>query len=325
MIVFGIIMLILALGVLIAGITTSKVGERAKLAIPENDFRREYHITAAEEKIQIGLILKKIAWAPLVILLIVALIAGVRIVDATEIGVVKTFGEISGTIDQGLHLVNPFTDKVTMYDLRVHVKEAQFASYTKDAQPLTASIEYQYQLDPAYVIEIAQKYGSYDILESKLCNIVEERAKIVFARYSAMNLLENRSRLSAEVDTEVTNVEEMFHVTFTSVIIRDIDFSDAFEASVEAKMEAEQNALKAEQEKKQAIIKAEEAREVAAIEADAKVLEAQGEADALKITQEALRNMPASWIQQMWIEKWNGELPQITSDNSNLMLNPSLG
>ena len=307
MIAFGIIMIIFALAIFIVGGLLVKSGKN-----------EDY-----EDKINVGQLLKKCAVIPIALLLIVSIISGVRIVDSTEIGVVKTFGEISGTIDEGLHIINPFADKVTMYDLRVHVKEASFASYTKDAQPLTAAIEYQYELDPAYVMEIAQKYGSYDILESKLCNIVEERAKIVFARYSAMNLLENRSRLSAEVDAEVTNVEEMFHVTFTSVIIRDIDFSDAFEASVEAKMEAEQNALKAEQEKKQAVIKAEEAREVAAIEAEAKVLEAQGEADALKITQEALERMPDTWIQQMYLEKWNGVLPQIVSDNSNLMITPN--
>lgn len=311
MIAFGIIMLILAVAVFIVGSFFVKDGKKDETIGRNNN------------KIDFGQLLKKCAVIPIALLLIVSVIAGVRIVDSTEIGVVKTFGEISGTIDEGLHIVNPFTDRVTMYDLRVHVKEASFASYTKDAQPLTAAIEYQYELDPAYVTEIAQKYGSYEVLESKLCNIVEERAKIVFARYSAMNLLENRSKLSAEVDTEVTNVEEMFHVTFTSVIIRDIDFSDAFEASVEAKMEAEQNALKAEQEKKKAVIKAEENREVAQIEAEAKVLEAQGEADSLKITQEALEKMPDTWIQQMYLEKWNGELPQIVSDNSNLMIAPN--
>lgn len=305
MIVFGIIMVVLALAGFIVGVGICKNG--------------------TPDDVEIGKIIKKCAFIPIVILIIVSLIAGIRIVDATEIGVVKTFGEISGTIDEGLHVVNPFTDKVTMYDLRVHVKEASFASYTKDAQPLTAAIEYQYELDPAYAMEIAQKYGSYEILETKLCNIVEERAKIVFARYSAMNLLENRSRLSAEVDTEVTNVEEMFHVTFTSVIIRDIDFSDAFEASVEAKMEAEQNALKAEQEKKQAIIKAEEAREVAAIQAEAAVAKAQGEADSLMITKEALEKMPDTWIEQMYLEKWDGKLPQIMTEGSNLMISPDLG
>lgn len=311
MIAFGIIMLILSVAVFIVGSFFVKDGKKDETIGRNNN------------KISVGKFLKRCAAIPIALLLIVSVISGIRIVDSTEIGVIKTFGEISGTIDEGLHIVNPFTDRVTMYDLRVHVKEASFASYTKDAQPLTAAIEYQYELDPAYVMEVAQKYGSYEILESKLCNIVEERAKIVFARYSAMNLLENRSKLSAEVDTEVTNIEEMFHVTFTSVIIRDIDFSDAFEASVEAKMEAEQNALKAEQEKKKAVIKAEENREVAQIEAEAKVLKAQGEADSLKITQEALEKMPDTWIQQMYLEKWNGELPQIVSDNSNLMITPN--
>lgn len=305
MIVFGSIMIILALACFIVGVGICKNG--------------------TTDGAEIGKIVKKCTFIPIAILIIVSLIFGIRIVDATEIGVVKTFGEISGTIDEGLHVVNPFTDKVTMYDLRVHVKEASFASYTKDAQPLTAAIEYQYGLDPVYAMEIAQKYGSYEILETKLCNIVEERAKIVFARYSAMNLLENRSRLSAEVDAEVTNVEEMFHVTFTSVIIRDIDFSDAFEASVEAKMEAEQNALKAEQEKKQAIIKAEEAREVASIQAEAAVAKAQGEADSLMITKEALEKMPDTWIEQMYLEKWDGKLPQIMTEGSNLMIAPDFG
>lgn len=319
MIAFGIIMLILTVIIFVVGKVFFTNGKRVATA----DDVDEYDRRQAKKMAELGQLLKKLCFIPIAILLIVSLISSIRIIDSTEIGVIKTFGEISGTIDEGLHFVNPFTDKVTTYDLRVHVKEASFASYTKDAQPLTAAIEYQYELDPAYVMEVAQKYGSYEILESKLCNIVEERAKIVFARYSAMNLLENRSKLSAEVDTEVTNVENMFHVTFTSVIIRDIDFSEAFEASVEAKMEAEQNALKAEQEKKQAVIKAEEAREVAAIEAEAKVLEAQGEADALKITREALEQMPNTWIEQMYLEKWNGVLPQIVTDNSSLMINPN--
>ena len=320
MIAFGIIMVILAVVLFFVGRTLTSRGQTMIKNETVDGYRRE----DSSRIVTLGNVIKKAALVPISALLIVSLISGIHIVDSTEIGVVKTFGEISGTIDEGLHFINPFTDKVTTYDLRVHVKEASFASYTKDAQPLTAAIEYQYELDPTYVMDVAQKYGSYDILESKLCNIVEERAKIVFARYSAMNLLENRSRLSAEVDAEVTNVEDMFHVSFTSVIIRDIDFSDAFEASVEAKMEAEQNAHKAEQEKKQAVIKAEEAREVAAIKAEAKILEAQGEADALKITQEALQKMPDTWIQQMYLEKWNGELPQIVADGSSLMITPKL-
>ena len=61
-------------------------------------------------------------------------------------------------------------------------------------------------------------------------NVVQERAKIVFAKYSAMTLLENRATLSIEVADEVKTLEELYHVNFTSVIVQDIDFSDAFDA-----------------------------------------------------------------------------------------------
>lgn len=253
-------------------------------------------------------------------------IGGIRVVDETEVGVVKTFGEISGTVDSGLNFINPLTQKVTMYDLRVHVRESSFTSYTKDAQPLTAAIEYQYALNPAFAEDVAREYGSYEILETKLSNIVEERAKIVFAHYSAMPLLENRSNLSTEVAEEVKTIENLFHVTFTSVVVKDIDFSDAFEASVEAKMTAEQAALKAEQDKKTAIIQAEQKKEVAAITAEAAIAQAKGEAEALEITRQALQNMPDTWVQQLWIEKWDGKLPttQAGSDAA-IIVNPNIG
>ena len=101
-------------------------------------------------------------------------------------------------------------------------------------------------------------------------------------------------------------------------------FSDAFEASVEAKMTAEQNALKAEQDKRTAVIKAEQQKEVTAIEAEAAIARAKGEAEALEITRQALQNMPDTWIAQQYLEKWDGVLPQIMSDGANLMITPNM-
>lgn len=254
------------------------------------------------------------------------LIGGIKIIDQTEVGVIKTFGRVDRTISGGLNFVNPISDTVEVMDLRVHVREASFASYTKDAQPLTAAIEYQYEPDASRAMDIVKQYGSYEIMETKLGAAVEERAKIVFASYSAMPLLENRSTLSAQVQDEVKELEDLFPVNFTQVIVKDIDFSDAFEQAVEAKMQAEQNALRAENEKQEAITRAEQEREVARVEAEAAVLTAQGEADALAITREALENMPDTWIAQQYLEKWDGKLPQlITSDSPGVMLTPDLG
>lgn len=127
---------------------------------------------------------------------IAMLIGGIKIMDQTEVGIVKTFGKVDHTISGGLNFVNPISDTVEVMDLRVHVNEASFASYTKDAQPLTAAIEYQYEPIATQAMQIVSQYGSYEILETKLQAAVEERAKIVFARYGAMTLLENRATLS---------------------------------------------------------------------------------------------------------------------------------
>ena len=254
------------------------------------------------------------------------LIGGIKIMDQTEVGIVKVFGKVDHTISGGLNFVNPISDTVEVMDLRVHVREAAFASYTKDAQPLTASIEYQYEPIAAQAMNIVAQYGSYEIMEQKLSAAVEERAKIVFARYSAMPLLENRSTLSTQVQEEVRELEALFPVNFTQVVVKDIDFSDAFEAAVEAKMQAEQNALRAENEKQEAITRAEMEREVARVEAEAAVLAAEGEARALEITREALENMPDTWIAQQYLEKWDGKLPQfITDGGAGVMLTPDFG
>lgn len=265
---------------------------------------------------------------PVVFILILACIlifSGLHIIDSTEIGVVRNFGEIDRQIGSGLNMVNPISETVTIYDLRVHVGNEAFASYTRDAQPLTASIEYQYSLNPAEVLDVAREYGSYEVLETKLANVVQERAKIVFARYSAMTLLENRSNLSTEVAAEVEELEELYHITFSSVIVQDIDFSDAFEQSVEQKMIAEQEALRAEQEKQTAIIQAERDAEVAEIEAQAAIAQAEGEAEAMRITREALQNMPEAYIQQLYLEKWDGKLPTfMAGDGTGILLNPDI-
>lgn len=265
-----------------------------------------------------------LALIPMAILALGLFVGSIHIIDSTSIGVVKHFGVIDGVATEGWNFTNPWTTHVEKYDLRVHVRETSFASYTKDAQPVDAAVEYQFKLDPAFVTAIAKEYGSQEILESKIGNLVEEKVKVVFSRYSGMSLLENRAKLSTEIDASVSDLEEMFHVSFTSIVVKDIDFSDAFESAVEAKMEAEQDALRAEQDKKKAITKAEEVREVAAIEAEAAIAQAKGEAEALRITKEALDKMPESWIQQQYLEKWNGVLPQIVTEGSGLMLTPEL-
>jgi regulator of protease activity HflC (stomatin/prohibitin superfamily) len=92
-------------------------------------------------------------------------------------------------------------------------------------------------------------------------------------------------------------------------------------AAIEAKNQAIQEALKAENLVKQAEANAQIA-----------IAKAKGEAEATKVKADAEayynRTIAASLspmiIQEDWIEKWNGELPQIvTAGNSGLMFDLS--
>jgi hypothetical protein len=64
------------------------------------------------------------------------------------------------------------------------------------------------------------------------------------------------------------------------VVLTNIDFSDAFEQTVEDKMIAEQQKLKAEYEKQTAIVNAEKELEVAKLQAQAKLEKAKADAEA---------------------------------------------
>ena len=57
----------------------------------------------------------------ILILACILIFSGLHIIDSTEIGVVRNFGEIDRQIGSGLNLVNPISETVNIYDLRVQV------------------------------------------------------------------------------------------------------------------------------------------------------------------------------------------------------------
>ena len=71
-----------------------------------------------------------------------------------------------------------------------------------------------------------------------------------------------------------------YYVNITTVVLTNIDFSDAFENTVEEKMIAEQQKLKAQYEKEKAVIEAEKELEVSKLAAQAAVAKAEGNAEA---------------------------------------------
>lgn len=141
------------------------------------------------KRIMLGLVRGAIVAVCAGIAVLATLIGGVKIMDQTEIGIVKVFGKVDHTISGGLNFVNPVSNTVEVMDLCVHVREASFASYTKDAQPLTAAIEYQYEPIAAQAMNIVSQYGSYEG-EARALEIIRESLENMPDTWIAQQYLE---------------------------------------------------------------------------------------------------------------------------------------
>ncbi len=214
-------------------------------------------------------------------------------VDTGNIAVVKHLGEARETRNPGTHFDLWVTNSYVKYDAKVQNVDIVTAAYSSDAQTMDIQLTLQYQIMPDKVLEIAKEYGTLDVLQNRIQSIAVEKTKSVLSSYKAMDIIADRATMSPLVESAIKEaIGEKYFVSVSTIVLTNIDFSDAFEKAVEDKMIAEQNQLKQEYEntakvnaaeaEKQSTIKAQEAKaEADRIAAQAKVEIAKSEAEAL--------------------------------------------
>ena len=202
-------------------------------------------------------------------------------VEAGQIAVVKHLGEAREVRTAGTYFDFWVTETYEYYDAKVQNMSLSTQAYSKDAQTMSIAMNVQYKIDESKVIDIANHYGTIDMLANRIESIAIEKTKATLSSYSAMNIIETRSQISPLVeDTIKSAVNEEYCVDIVAVVLTNIDFSDAFEKTVEDKMIAEQEKLKAEYEKETAIVNAQKELEVAKLQAQAKLERAKADAEA---------------------------------------------
>lgn len=202
-------------------------------------------------------------------------------VEAGQVAVVKHLGEARTVRTAGTYFDFWITEKYEYYDAKVQNMDISTQAYSKDAQTMSISMNVQYKIDDSKVIDIANQYGTIELLANRIESIATEKAKATLSSYSAMNIIETRSTISPLVEDTIKNaVNEEYCVDIVAVVLTNIDFSDAFEKTVEDKMIAEQEKLKAEYEKETAIVNAQKELEVAKLQAQAKIERAKADAEA---------------------------------------------
>ena len=253
-------------------------------------------------------------------------------IDQGERGVILRYGAVSGTADPGLGFKLPLIDSVVRISVQSKaVVYEKMEAYSRDRQPADIRLSVNYRIPADRVEAVYANYGGEDGLMSRLIERkVFEETKTVFGRFNAVTAIQERGRLNSEV---AAAIQEGIAgpVLIESVQIENIDFSEAYEASIEQRMLAEVEVQRlrqnAEREKVQAEItvtqaraQADARRAEAQAQADAVRLAAQAESEAIKLRGEAeaeaikargdaLKDNPGL-VALTQAEKWDGQLPR---------------
>ena len=229
-------------------------------------------------------------------------------VDQGERAVVLRFGELVGENGAGFHFKLPWVDSVRRITAQTQTKRYQnLDAYSRDQQPadLTVSVTY-------VVSNASEVYAQYGDLDVAVLRLIDPRLtagiKTIFGQYDAVRAIQERAALNNDFAAAVTSAIDGGPINIISVQIENIDFSDAYEQSVEQRMLAQVEIQKREQNLRTTEVEAQIARTKAEGEAEATRLRGEAEASAIRARAEALR-MNADLVQLQAVEKWDGKLP----------------
>ncbi len=241
-------------------------------------------------------------------------------IDQGERGVILRNGAVVGTAEAGLGFKTPIIESIREIDIRTNVQTYEnLLAYSRDQQTAAMFLSVTYRLPADQVVKIYSEFGGASGVVSRVLDRqVMQEAKNVFGRFNAATAIQDRARLVAETEAAIIAAVDG-PIIIESVQIENIDFSDAYEQSVEQRMLAEVEVAKvaqnAEREKVQAEIRVIQAQadadaRVAQAKADAEAVRLAGEAEAeaIRAKGDALRENP-QLVALITAENWNGVLP----------------
>lgn len=249
-----------------------------------------------------------------IIVAIVLFFSTVGVVGAGERGVKVQLGKIVGTVEQGLYFKLPFVEKVYKIDVRTRTIKNEYyvneggkvlsnnplESASKDLQDVKISAVVNYKIDPVKVKELYEQYREESNFEEQVLKpIIKKTIKETTSLYTAEELVTKRAEYNSAIDSKLTNEFSNIGVIFEQSNITNLTFSESFNQAIEAKVTAEQQALKAQNDLKRV-----------EFEAEQRIATAKAEAESIRISAQAINSQGgADYVNLKAIEKWNGILP----------------
>ncbi|MGN0674827.1 MAG: prohibitin family protein, partial [Oscillospiraceae bacterium] len=250
---------------------------------------------------------RKIVITVIVILAaLIILLNSFTTVKAGHTGVVTTFGKVSeNVLSEGLHFKIPFIQNIILVDNRVQKAEVACTAASKDLQTVSSTIAVNYKVLNSYSASVYKNIG-LDYESVIITPAIQECVKAVTAKFTAEELITNRQAIGDQMMELLKAKINTYGIDIQIFNITAFDFTAEYNAAIEAKQTAQQNALKAEQDLQR--IK---------VEAEQKIAQAQAEAEAYRLKSEQIT--PEILISN-YIEKWDGKLPTVVSGDGGTMM-----
>lgn len=248
---------------------------------------------------------------------LVLLISSCERIDAGHEGIkVNLYGDSKGVDDvslvSGVIWYNPFTTKV--YEYPTYAQTIDYEAFEVNSKDGT-----KFTIDPSMIVSIKtgnspvifKKYRKKldEVIEGSLYIYVKDAARIVFNSFTADSIISNRELVDKALDTKV---RESFDSEgfLLEQLTPGIAYPKSYEDAINAKNKAVQERMRVENE----IL-------VDRANAERILINAQAEKEANELRTKALT---PEILQQMWIEKWSGQVPTvITNGNSSMFMDIS--
>lgn len=234
----------------------------------------------------------------IILVLVIAASQATYVIEPGTRGILVTLGKVSPeALPEGFGTKAPFISHVQPVLVRQQTRDLPSECYSSDLQQVNMQLRVLFRIPEASVVKIYQEFAG-DPFDSLVAPRVQEALKEVTALQSAEQIVKQREIIKTKALAATRDKLDDLLV-IEDIVLENITLSKELESAIESKMVQEQEAAKARftQQKSQ-------------IEADTAIIKAKGEAEAIRIRGEALRDTPGL-IQLQIVEKWDGRSPLV--------------
>jgi prohibitin 2 len=246
------------------------------------------------------------------IVIIIILSESVFVVQAGHRGVVVYLGAVENRVlGEGLHFIIPFAEQVIQLEVRTLKFQADASAASNDLQEVATVIALNYHIDPRKANTIYQQLGA-DYTSRIIAPTIQESVKASVAKFNAEQLVTNRETAKATIAQAISGTLSARNILVETVFITDFKFSEAFASQIEQKVVAFQKYLTEQNNLRAVQVIANQTVVQAQAQARARMANATGEAQAINLITEQLRQSPG-YLQWKAINEWNGQMPYTLS------------